>query len=121
MATNKVRIYALTGAVAAITATGAWYGAGLNMRQEYSRVHGPPALPLTSYLHLLQERTKAYEATTEEKLAQLQAMRTQLVRTKEELQIKIDKLQGKELPAPSARANTTAGMEGTIEGRTRTT
>ncbi|KAI5370775.1 hypothetical protein Slin15195_G016470 [Septoria linicola] len=104
MATNKVRIYALTGAVAAITATGAWYGAGLNMRQEYSR-----------------EKTKAYEATTEEKLAQLQAMRTQLVRTKEELQIKIDKLQGKELPPPSATANTAAGMEGTIKGRTRTT
>lgn len=38
MATNKVRLYALTGAVAAITATGAWYGAGLNMRQELKEV-----------------------------------------------------------------------------------
>ncbi|CAK1354634.1 uncharacterized protein RHO25_001583 [Cercospora beticola] len=38
MVANKARIYALTGSVAAITATGAWYGAGLNMRQEYKQV-----------------------------------------------------------------------------------
>lgn len=42
MAANKARIYALTGSVAAITATGAWYGAGLNMRQEYKQVETFP-------------------------------------------------------------------------------
>ncbi|KAF2212442.1 hypothetical protein CERZMDRAFT_17396, partial [Cercospora zeae-maydis SCOH1-5] len=73
------RIYALTGSVAAITATGAWYGAGLNMRQEYK-----------------QEIQKASEATPTEKLAQLETMRAQLQRTKDELQAKIDKLHGKE-------------------------
>jgi len=37
-APNKFRTYALTGSFAAITATGAWYGAGLKTRQEYSQV-----------------------------------------------------------------------------------
>ena len=35
---NPLRTYVLTGAVAAITATGAWYGAGLKYRQEYKQV-----------------------------------------------------------------------------------
>ncbi|EMF16481.1 uncharacterized protein SEPMUDRAFT_145720 [Sphaerulina musiva SO2202] len=100
MATNKVRLYALTGAVAAITATGAWYGAGLNMRQE-----------------LKEEKAKTHGATHEEKIAQLQSMRQHLVRSKEELQAKIDKLSGKNVPPGST---TTVGMQGTLEGRTRT-
>lgn len=37
-APNRVRIFALTGGVAAITATGAWYGAGLKTRQEFKQV-----------------------------------------------------------------------------------
>lgn len=35
---NPFRIYILTASVAAITATGAWYGAGLKTRQEFRRV-----------------------------------------------------------------------------------
>jgi len=35
---NPLRIYVITGAVAAITATGAWYGAGIKTRQEYKQV-----------------------------------------------------------------------------------
>lgn len=35
---NKARIVAVTGGVAAITATGAWYGAGLKTRQEFKQV-----------------------------------------------------------------------------------
>lgn len=38
MSSNKLRLYATTAGVAAITATGAWYGAGINMRQEYKQV-----------------------------------------------------------------------------------
>ncbi|KAM3415715.1 hypothetical protein BST61_g9229 [Cercospora zeina] len=105
MAANKARLYALTGSIAAITATGAWYGAGLNMRQEYK-----------------QEIKKATEATPTEKLAQLETRRAQLHRTKEELQVKIDKLHGKTSDPTSspAAAKTAAGMKGTLEGRTRT-
>lgn len=36
--TNSIRTYVLTASVAAITATGAWYGAGLKTRQEYKQV-----------------------------------------------------------------------------------
>lgn len=39
-ASNPIRTYVLTGAVAAITATGAWYGAGVKSRQEYKQVRG---------------------------------------------------------------------------------
>ena len=35
---NKFRTYALTGSFAAITATGAWYGAGLKERKEFKQV-----------------------------------------------------------------------------------
>ncbi len=35
---NPFRTYAITGAVASITAVGAWYGAGLKARQEYKQV-----------------------------------------------------------------------------------
>lgn len=42
MAPNKARLYALTGAVAAITATGTWYGAGLKTRQEIKQVDSLP-------------------------------------------------------------------------------
>lgn len=38
MSTTRARNIILTGAVAAITATGAWYGAGLKTRQEISQV-----------------------------------------------------------------------------------
>jgi hypothetical protein len=41
--TNKFRTYALTGAVAGITATGAWYGAGLNIRREVQQVSYHPS------------------------------------------------------------------------------
>ena len=36
---NPFRTYAITGAVASITAVGAWYGAGLKARQEYKQVN----------------------------------------------------------------------------------
>ena len=35
---NPIRTYVITGAVAAITAVGAWYGAGLKTRQDYGQV-----------------------------------------------------------------------------------
>ena len=35
---SKIRPYILTASVAAITATGAWYGAGLKARQEFKQV-----------------------------------------------------------------------------------
>lgn len=37
-AANKFRVWIFTGAFAAITATGAWYGAGLKTQQEYKQV-----------------------------------------------------------------------------------
>lgn len=45
MASAKPRVYILTGAVAAITATGAWYGAGLKTRHEFKQVFPSSSLP----------------------------------------------------------------------------
>jgi len=36
--TAKIRRIVLTGSIAAITATGAWYGAGLKVQQERNEV-----------------------------------------------------------------------------------
>ena len=38
MSINKTRTVVLACSIAAITATGAWYGAGLKTRQDYQRV-----------------------------------------------------------------------------------
>ena len=40
---QKVRLYVVTASVTAITVTGAWYGAGLKMRQEYKQVQSSSA------------------------------------------------------------------------------
>jgi hypothetical protein len=40
--TAKIRRIVLTGSIAAITATGAWYGAGLKVQQERNEVRGTP-------------------------------------------------------------------------------
>lgn len=41
-AANPLRTYVITGAVAAITATGAWYGAGLKAQHEHKQVNKSP-------------------------------------------------------------------------------
>jgi hypothetical protein len=40
--TSKIRRIVLTGSIAAITATGAWYGAGLKVQQERNEVRRHP-------------------------------------------------------------------------------
>ncbi|KAM0712393.1 hypothetical protein Q7P37_011489 [Cladosporium fusiforme] len=73
--TNKVRRFVLTGAVAAITATGTWYGAGLKTQQE--RNHDKNAI---------------LEASAEQQLEQMETLRGQLTTRRDELQTKIDQL-----------------------------
>lgn len=49
---QKVRRFILTGAVASITATGAWYGASLKSDRQVSKVCSTPACqPLTDHYH----------------------------------------------------------------------
>ncbi|KAF2717023.1 hypothetical protein K431DRAFT_211795, partial [Polychaeton citri CBS 116435] len=77
-ASSPVRRWVLTISVATITATAAWYGAGLKYRQEFS-----------------QEHRKLVEASSLEKVQQLEKMRTKLVRQRSELQSKVDRLLAK--------------------------
>ncbi|KAF2464893.1 uncharacterized protein BDR25DRAFT_241340 [Lindgomyces ingoldianus] len=69
---QAVRRWIMTGAVAAITVTGTIYGAGLKTRQE-----------------LKQEKRRVLEATPEERIAQLEVARSELVTKKNELERKM--------------------------------
>ncbi|PSN69004.1 hypothetical protein BS50DRAFT_632829 [Corynespora cassiicola Philippines] len=69
---QAVRRWILTGAITAITVTGAIYGAGLKSKQEFK-----------------QERKRVLEATPEDMIAQLQVARSELVNKKSELERKI--------------------------------
>ncbi|GAB7352569.1 hypothetical protein MBLNU459_g2953t1 [Dothideomycetes sp. NU459] len=72
---QAVRRWVLTGSVAAVTATGAWYGAGLKTKQEYKQV-----------------KQKRLEATPAEQIEQLETMRIDIVRKKNALEKKIREL-----------------------------
>lgn len=50
--TNKIRRIVLTGGVAAITATGTWYGAGLKTQQERNQVRNASISILKNVTHL---------------------------------------------------------------------
>ncbi|EME48415.1 hypothetical protein DOTSEDRAFT_18949 [Dothistroma septosporum NZE10] len=83
MASSRPRVYILTGAVAAITATGAWYGAGLKTRQEFK-----------------QERQSVMQASTADRIASMELAKTKLLRQRTEMQNKIDQLSGKATTPP---------------------
>ncbi|RMZ24612.1 hypothetical protein D0859_11346 [Hortaea werneckii] len=90
---NPVRTWILTGSVAAITATGAWYGAGLKTRQEYNQTP--------------QERGVRLQATPAERIEQMEIAKTRLLAQRAELQSKIDRLSAREeSTAPSSTSET---------------
>ncbi|RMX74425.1 hypothetical protein D0869_12603 [Hortaea werneckii] len=87
---NPIRTWILTGSVAAITATGAWYGAGLKTRQEYN-----------------QDRGVRLQATPAERIEQMEIAKTRMLAQKAELQSKIDRLSAREESgAPSSTSET---------------
>ncbi|THX75356.1 hypothetical protein D6D05_06554 [Aureobasidium pullulans] len=72
------RRFVLTGSIAAVTATGAWYGAGLKMKQD-----------------IKQEKQKAAESTSVQQITELETYRTNLMQKKIMLDKKIDELETK--------------------------
>jgi hypothetical protein len=98
--TASVRRIVLTGAVAAITATGTWYGAGLKTQQERNQVSGEAIVDLSKYILITNKDKKTtLEAAATDQLAQMEALRAQLVHRRDELQAKIDQLTTKTVPA----------------------
>jgi len=69
---QKIRRFVMTGAVFAITATGAWYGAGLKTQQEFKK-----------------EKKILLEASPEERIAQLESAKARLMSKKLEMERKI--------------------------------
>ena len=93
---GNARTLILTCSVAAITATGAWYGAGLKGGQQAKEVCRklPFSKPYLVADHCLPQTVKkAREATVEEKLARLQESRQELSRKKAALEAKIAELE----------------------------
>ncbi|THY56723.1 hypothetical protein D6C97_05000 [Aureobasidium pullulans] len=72
------RRFVLTGSIAAVTATGAWYGAGLKMKQD-----------------IKQEKQKAAESTPLQQITELETYRANLMQKKIMLDKKIDELETK--------------------------
>lgn len=109
MASNPLRTYILTGSVASITALGAWYGAGLNIRQEQNQKLQELAAQNQSQIQQPQAQSQASKEEIQgpifapssspspaQKIELLQLSRMQLVRQREELEAKIRKLEGRE-------------------------
>ncbi|KAL1311251.1 hypothetical protein AAFC00_001440 [Neodothiora populina] len=80
--TQAVRRWVMTGSVAAITMTGAWYGAGLKTQHEFK-----------------QEVQARKEASAAERIAQLEVSRTELARKRIAIQKKLDELATKSAKA----------------------
>ncbi|TKA78000.1 hypothetical protein B0A55_03830 [Friedmanniomyces simplex] len=89
---NPLRTYVITGAVAAITATGAWYGAGLKARQEYK-----------------QEVKAVLELSPVDRIEQMELAKARLLRQRAELQTKIDRLAAKSAGAAERDAEARNG------------
>ncbi|KNG50220.1 hypothetical protein DDE82_006426 [Stemphylium lycopersici] len=87
---QSVRRWIMTGAVAAITMTGTIYGAGLKGQQEVK-----------------QQKRQILEATPEERIAQLEVTRADLVLKRNEMERKLtmfaEKKRAKELGENSER------------------
>jgi hypothetical protein len=97
--TTKIRRIVLTGAVAAITATGTWYGAGLKTQKERNQVSSTAFDNLSEHILIINKDKKAtLEAAATDQLAQMEALRAQLVHRRDELQAKIDQLTTKTVP-----------------------
>ncbi|KAJ4297980.1 hypothetical protein N0V90_005879 [Kalmusia sp. IMI 367209] len=88
VAAQTVRRWILTGSVAAITVTGALYGAGLKQQYEVKQI---------------------LELSTEERIAQLEAIKQNLRRTKDELERKMEntlaRRRGEEVGEGNRRSN----------------
>jgi len=90
---QTVRRWVMTGSVAAITAMGAWYGAGLKIEQDVKNVintHGQRFLPITDVY--LQEKRQRIEATPEQQIQRLEDRRLRLMRDRNGIQRKLDEI-----------------------------
>ncbi|KAF2135238.1 uncharacterized protein K452DRAFT_239736 [Aplosporella prunicola CBS 121167] len=77
---QTIRRVAITGAVASVTAMGAWYGAGLKTQQDYQEVRA---------------RQVVYELPVEERIAGLETKRARLLTQKSDLEAKIAQVEAK--------------------------
>ena len=100
MASQQTRRIVWTGSIAAVTATGAWYGAGLKIKKEHKQVRSLPPLPshrnfsIEAYAdQVAQEIQRRREATPAEKIALLEQSKGVLIAKKIGLEKKIHELE----------------------------
>ncbi|GAB7344879.1 hypothetical protein MBLNU457_3320t1 [Dothideomycetes sp. NU457] len=81
---QAVRRWVMTGSVAAITAMGAWYGAGLKIQQDVKK-----------------DKQQRLEATPEERIQQLEDRRARLMRDRNGMQRKLDEIKARQSQKPA--------------------
>ena len=99
---QTIRRIVWTGSIVAVTATGAWYGAGLKMQSEHKQVCFPYLLPscplyfpclMTASTNKAQEIQRRRKASPTEKIAQLEEARGALIAKRIGLENKIYQLE----------------------------
>lgn len=110
----KIRRIILTGAITAITVTGAWYGAGLKTKSEINQVslYLPVQLSACSILTdrmMLQAVQQRREASPAERIAQLEERKGALVAKRFGLEKKIREVEARR--KGTTREESMAGME----------
>lgn len=95
---QTIRRIVWTGSIAAVTATGAWYGAGLKMKSEHQQVRFPSPLPFPHHVlrpsaNKTQEIQRRRETSPAEKIAQLEETRGALIAKRIGLENKIRQLE----------------------------
>ncbi|KAL1648109.1 hypothetical protein SLS58_002436 [Diplodia intermedia] len=84
---QTIRRIVLTGAISAVTVTGALYGAGLKTQKEYT-----------------QAQKTVYELPVEERIAGLETKRARLVSQREDIERKIAGLEARRPPVAKSQA-----------------
>ncbi|KAK0930041.1 hypothetical protein LTR29_016825 [Friedmanniomyces endolithicus] len=92
---SPFRTYVITGAVASITAVGAFYGAGLKARQEHK-----------------QEVKAVQELSPSDRIEQMELAKARLLRHRAELQAKIDRLAAKSAGTGNSAQHDTSSPTG---------
>jgi hypothetical protein len=106
---QTIRRFVWTGAIASVTATGAWYGAGLKTQKEIKEVNPLSCSQLLDTNIYAQVIEKRREATPEEKIAQLEEQRGALIAKRLGLEKKIQEVDMR--AAGATRAESMVGKE----------
>jgi len=119
----SVRRWILTGSIAAIAITGSIYGAELKSAHEANQVRLTDPLPSFTSIYIvelisgsLQERKRVLQLGPDERIAQLDAARSDLVMRKNELERKLAQVKGRRMEKEGAKEADMVKSQAQMEG-----